>query len=284
MTELYDSYDDLFEDLHVHTLYSKDSREIPEKYVELAISRRLSYLGFSDHIDLDPTDKDFGYYSYQQAYESFRSISDSYSDKVNLLFGLEVTYQNFLESEIKRSIENKPYDYLIGSVHRVEGYTVSGPHGTQFFDGKTEEEAYTVYFDELERMVEMRFFDIVGHFDVIKRYGVRFYGPFRAEKYMEKIQRILEKVIQSGMVLEINSSGYRHELKEPYPSYEILSAYRELGGTKLVLGSDAHSTKHLGAFMRKAVIEALKIYDFEVVCFRKREQFTLCRLSDVAKI
>lgn len=272
------------EDLHIHTFFSKDSKELPENYVKSGIERGLSYLGFSDHIDLDPFDKDFGYYNYDQARGSFLALNEKYESSINLLFGLEVTYQSTLEESVINSIQGKPYDYLIGSIHRIDGFTVSGPHGTGFFVGLDEITAYMKYFAELEKMVEMNYFDIIGHFDVIKRYGKNYYGSFRANKYREVIEKILRKALDRGMVLEINSSGFRQDLNEPYPSPDILSMYAEVGGREVVLGSDSHSTKHFGVLLRESVTSALSVSDFEVVVYNNRRKERLCSLSEIVKI
>lgn len=279
-----DLYDGICEDLHIHTLHSKDSKEIPEKYIEVAIERKMSYLGFSDHLDLDPIDKDYGYYKYEDVYKTFSFLREKYGDSINILLGLEVTYQSNLEKSVMDFVDMKPYDYIIGSIHRLQGFTVSGPHGLGFFMGKDESSAYNLYFEELEKMVEMNYFDIIGHFDVIKRYGKNYYGNFMPEKYREIIERILKKAVQSNMVLEINSSGYRQDLNEPYPNFAILEMYRDIGGKRIVLGSDAHKVNQMGAFLKKTIAEVLSIYDFEVVVYSNRKQFFLCHLSEIVKI
>lgn len=279
-----DLYNGICEDLHIHTLYSKDSKEIPEKYIEVAIERKMSYLGFSDHLDLDPIDKDYGYYKYEDVNKTFSTLGEKYKDSINILLGLEVTYQSNLEKSIMDFVDMKPYDYIIGSIHRLQGFTVSGPHGLGFFMGKDELTAYNLYFEELEKMVEMNYFDIIGHFDVIKRYGKNYYGNFIPEKYREIIERILKKAVQNDMVLELNSSGYRQGLDEPYPNLAIVEMYGNIGGKRIVLSSDAHKLEHMGAFLKKTIAEALSVYDFEVVVYSKRKQFFLCHLSEIVKI
>ena len=85
------------EDLHVHTKFSKDSKEEPERYITLAIERDIKYLGFSDHIDLDPTDKDYGYYRYEDALSSYNMLKKKYENNLNLFFATEVTYQKIVQ-------------------------------------------------------------------------------------------------------------------------------------------------------------------------------------------
>ena len=271
----------IIEDLHIHTKFSKDSKEEPEKYLPVAIERGIEYLGFSEHIDLDPLDKDFGYYNYGEALASYKELNRKYGNALNFLFATELTYQSTLEESIKQTLEGRPYDYVIGSVHRLEGFTISGPHGLRYFEVKDEQSSYNIYFEEVLKMVQMGFFEILGHLDVIKRYGIKYYGPFVAERYKDIIMEILREVVKRGQVIEINSSGFRQGVNEQYPSNDILEMYREAGGEELVIGSDAHNVRDFGAYLEEAVENALSVYDFEVVAFKKKEKIRLCRLSEL---
>ncbi len=269
----------IIEDLHLHTRVSKDSVQDPKTYAIEAIKRNIKYLGFTDHLDLDPVDKDYGYYRYNDAAKDITMLRNKYGNKLNLLFGVEVTYQKELENSILNATLDKDYDFLMGSVHRLEGFTIAGASGLPFFKGKDEKTAYEMYFEEMKSLVNMNYFQVVGHFDVIKRYGVQFYGPFYAEHYKEIIFPILSEIVKNGMVLEVNSSGFRQLPGEPYPSKEILSYYVSVGGTEITVGSDAHSIKQFNFGLKEALYYALKVFDFEVVAFIKKKKIRLGKIS-----
>ncbi len=271
----------IIEDLHIHTKFSKDSKEDPEKYLVLSLERGIEYLGFSDHIDLDPVDKDYGYYKYDEAFSSYKELNDSFGDKLHFLFAAEVTYQPGLEESIGNAINGHPYDYVIGSVHRLQGFTISGLKGIGYFEGKDEFTAYNKYFEEVLKMAQTDFFQIVGHLDVIKRYGATFYGAFDASKYSRIIQKILLTTVEKNMVIEINSSGFRQGVGEQYPSKKILEMYRDIGGREIIIGSDAHTVNNFGAYLDEAVKNALSVYDFDVITFDKKKKINLCKLSDL---
>ena len=274
----------IIEDLHLHTHISKDSRQDGEKYIAEGIKRGINYIGFSDHLDLDPIDKDFGYYNYENAYRDYTLFSKKYNEQINLLFGVEVTYQSSLEKSILKNTEGKPYDYLIGSVHRLEGFTIAGKSGIPFFEGKNEKTAYMMYFEEMAKLVSMNYFQIIGHFDVIKRFGVEFYGKFYAEKYAAIIKDILREIVTQGAVIEINSSGYRQPPKEPYPSKEILQMYREAGGTEIAIGSDAHNIKHFGEGLEDALALAGSVFNFEIVAFKNKKKIKCGKINSFENI
>lgn len=269
------------EDLHVHTRISKDSKEDPEKYIVKAIERGIEYLGFSDHIDLDPKDKDFGFYRYEDARQSYIELKEKYNNGLSLLFATEVTYQNNIEKSIQNNLQGRPYDYIIGSIHRLEGYTISSPRGIQFFNGKDETTAYSIYFEEVDRMINTGFFDIVGHFDVLKRYGNSIYGTFNANRFEAIIVPLMKKIVEKNLVIEINSSGFRHKLSEQYPANDILRMYRDCGGREITIGSDAHNASQFGVYMEETLKNALSIFDFNIVVFAQRKKIKLSRLSEL---
>jgi len=273
----------IIEDLHLHTKYSKDSKEEPINYVNLAKERGISYLGFSEHIDLDPLDKDFGYYKFENAYSEYLRLKEVVNSSFDFLFAVEVTYQSNLHGAIEGEVLTKPFDYIIGSVHRVQGYTISGPHGVRYFEGLDEYTAYMRYFEEVLNLVETDYYDIVGHIDVIKRYGKNFYGDFQIDKYESILTEILKKVIEKNKVIEINASGFRQGFNEPYPSKEILELYMNLGGQEVTLGSDAHSVKQFNAYLEEAVLFAVQVFDFDVVSYKMRNKKKVSKLSDLLK-
>ena len=273
----------IIEDLHLHTKYSKDSKEEPINYVNLAKERGISYLGFSEHIDLDPLDKDFGYYKFENAYSEYLRLKEVVNSSFDFLFAVEVTYQSNLHGAIEGEVLTKPFDYIIGSVHRVQGYTISGPHGVRYFEGLDEYTAYMRYFEEVLNLVETDYYDIVGHIDVIKRYGKNFYGDFQIDKYESILTEILKKVIEKNKVIEINASGFRQGFNEPYPSKEILELYVKLGGREVALGSDAHSVKQFNAYLEEAVLFAAQVFDFDVVSYKMRNKKKVSKLSDLLK-
>lgn len=52
---------------------------------------------------------------------------------------------------------------------------------------------------------------------------------------------LLTSVIDHGLLLEVNTSGYRAGMGAPMPDATILSLYKDLGGRLVSVGSDAHS-------------------------------------------
>lgn len=75
-------------------------------------------------------------------------------------------------------------------------------------------------------------FQAMAHLDFPRRY-------FDSWEIPEKtINSILELMIKKEILLEINTSSISNDCTEPLPSYNIIKKYIELGGKKVVLGSD----------------------------------------------
>jgi histidinol-phosphatase (PHP family) len=125
---------------------------------------------------------------------------------------------------------------------------VSEPSAAEAYFGKhSQRQAYLPYFEELLRAAHSGLGDLLGHFDLVKRYGVAHYGRFEPATFAEEIRTVLRAAVEAGVGLEINASGLRQAPGEPYPGLAVLRWYRELGGEILAIGSDAHRVEHLAA-------------------------------------
>ena len=88
-------------------------------------------------------------------------------------------------------------------------------------------------------------FHVLGHIDIIRRYGSYTDKTIKYCDYSDIIDEIFKLLIYNGKGIEINTSGYRYRLESTMPDFELLKRYRELGGEILTIGSDAHTTQHI---------------------------------------
>ncbi len=96
------------------------------------------------------------------------------------------------------------------------------------------------YFDEVAAGARSGLFDAMGHIDFVKRYLVPHVPVADLAEAPELYDDILRALVDSGTALEVNTSGLRQAAGETYPSAAIVRRFRELGGTRLTVGSDAH--------------------------------------------
>ena len=238
-------------DLHVHSTCSADGGSSIADYARRAQELCLVEVGLCEHADFDPRDRSYRYLDlarYDREIETARTIAP----QVQLRQGVEITYQADLEAEIRTWLAGKSWDYVISSVHLVDyddGWAmVSEPSAAEAYFGKhSQRQAYLPYFEELLRAAHSGLGDLLGHFDLVKRYGVAHYGRFEPATFAEEIRTVLRAAVEAGVGLEINASGLRQAPGEPYPGLAVLRWYRELGGEILAIGSDAHRVEHLAA-------------------------------------
>jgi len=83
-------------------------------------------------------------------------------------------------------------------------------------------------------------FDILGHIDLIRRYGCYDDKTLKLDDFKDRVDAILKALVEKGKGLEVNTSGFRYNLDSPMPDYEIIKRYRELKGEIICTSSDAH--------------------------------------------
>lgn len=232
-------------DCHLHTAFSGDSATPPEDMAERAMEIGLSGITVTDHLDLhyrhDPGLFDLDIPAYRTA---ISALSRKYnSPAFKILLGVEVGLKEECAEENRRIVQENPFDFVIGSIHEVDG---ADPYYPEFYEGKTAEEAINSYFDTmLTNIRTFPDFDALGHLDYIARYTARYCGPLEGtltyEKYAEKIDPVLGWLVQNGKALEVNTGSFRNNMVEPNPSYIILKKYFDMGGREITLGADAHT-------------------------------------------
>lgn len=134
-----------------------------------------------------------------------------------------------------------PLDFIMGSIHNIDNTKL------RLFVAKYGAAANARYFEEVYKMVCEADIDVIAHLDLIKRYSHDTIGIYEYNEHHDILQAILEKAIERGIGIEINTSGLRGSLQDTMPSKQILRLYKELGGEILTIGSDSHAAETVGA-------------------------------------
>jgi len=162
--------------------------------------------------------------------------------------------------EMKRFIHANDFDFLIGSIHIVDHIVISSEkHAKEFYAKNKEEDAYRKYFETMAKLVEWGEFDAVGHFDINKRHGYRFYGEFKPERYKSLIKPILEKMAKKGIGIELNTGSLHTRCGELFPHPQILKWCLEAGIEHYTIGSDAHKENEVNRYLEEARIIAKEV-------------------------
>lgn len=247
-------------DCHIHSDFSGDSSMAAEVACDTAIIRGLSGLAFTDHLDIDFPDFDIEFNINFDVYSEFMDkLKNKYSGKLKVLKGIEAGIQAHVIEETQAIIENYDFDYVIGSVHIIDGMD---PYQKIFYEGKTKDAAYKRYLEEvLSAISSFDQFDVLGHIDYIVRNGGYDDRSLRYADYRDLIDSIFKMLAIKGKGIEINTASYRDKPGINTPQYDImlLKRFRELGGELICLGSDSHSPEHIGykfKYFQEMLLEA----------------------------
>ena len=254
-------------DLHNHTPLCNHAEGEMKEYIQKAIDADTKYLGFSDHapMDFDPEYR-MKFEQMQEYEEEVLKNRESYKKQIDILLGYEVDY---LEGHIDRRVLEANVDYLIGSVHFLEGWGFDNPEFIGQWENQDIDEIWQKYFDTIEAMAKSKLFDIVGHFDLIKVFK---FMPKGEITLMAK--NALEAIKASDMVLELNVAGYRKDVREPYPSKALLTQAYALS-IPITFGSDAHKPEQVGLFNKEITSLAKEVGYTECAYFKKRKRYFL---------
>jgi histidinol-phosphatase (PHP family) len=229
-------------DYHMHTPLCRHASGEAEEYARRAVELGIEEIGFSDHSPMPPDyDPDWrmGIGDYEEYVRRVLACRKAFP-QLTVRLGLEADFHPGTEGFVREILRRHEFDYVIGSVHYLGDWGFDNPEKAQLFEGRDLHATYAQYWDLVTGLARTRMFDIVGHPDVIKKFGHR---PSRDYEPLERAA--LEAVAEAGMALDVNTSGLRRPAKEIYPSLRILRAARAMG-IGITFGSDAHDPARVG--------------------------------------
>ncbi len=249
-------------DAHLHTELSPDSLVPMELYAAQAFERGIPEIAITDHLDFLPGAPAYEYTDYPTRQRAVRELQERWAGRVKIHFGVELTYESRYDAEIRAYLRDNKYDYVLGTVHG----TADGPYGTDNIDavveGKSLAEAVAPNFEEVLAAIQTGLFDTIGHLDQVKRWLLPWFSPADFAGAAELYEPLLAALVESGAALEVNSSGLRHPVHETYPAAWAVQRFRDLGGRRVTVGSDAHLPKSF-AFGLEEACEILAAAGFE---------------------
>ena len=256
-------------DFHIHTHYSFDGFHSMKELAEKAISIGLQELCFTDHkdYDFDGEGSDFTF-SYEDFFKELETTAYYYQNHIKIKAGVEFGLQPHNLERYEDDMEKYPFDFIIGSLHSAKKTDI---FTGDFFDHRTQQEAYADYFNDLLQVIRQGApFSVVGHLDMIKRYG-NYSKPLHPSHYHDMVKSIFMELIQRNQGIEVNTSGYRYHLEDAHPSVDLLQLYHRLGGEIVVVGSDAHKIAELG-FRFSETLHILNSIGFRYICTYEKLQ------------
>jgi histidinol-phosphatase (PHP family) len=232
---------DLPLDAHLHTNLSPDSDVPIDAFARQALERGIDELAITDHVDFEPGTPAYAFTTFAERERLVRDAAERWAPRgVAIRFGVELTYDRRFEDDIRDHLRTHAYDYVIGSVHVYRSSPYEASRVARFVEGKPLHEIVAPFFDEVAAAARSGLFDALGHLDFVKRYLFPHVTPAQLAAASELYDPILRALVDSGTALEVNTSGLRQAAAETYPSATIVARFRELGGERVTVGSDAH--------------------------------------------
>lgn len=238
-------------DHHMHSEFSADSTQDYEVLIQEAIAAGKQALVTTDHYE--PINEDTGFFCLDiPAYYAKVEQMQAKYPQIRLIKGIEIGYEPCMHQRTVEMIASEQFELIILSIHSIQAGLDFGDtfkkQGYWPYDGDPVKE----YFESMLALVrDVDGFQILGHVDVITRYFAA--ELFNFEQYRPILTEIFEQSIRKDIAIDLNTSGWRYGLNYPHPQPQILALYRELGGTRICLGSDAHQAIDVNADFDKAV-------------------------------
>lgn len=225
-------------DYHIHTKYS-DGACSHREIINLAIEQGVTEIGFTDHFGIYPNDWTASEESLQLIVDKVLDLKKEFKDRINILLGLEVDYYPEKEQETREILSRYPFDYLMGSIHFVDGDNFDSDPNHPIYAKYSTDQLYELYYDTVIKAINSGMFTTMSHLDLIKKYNYLSSKDFTG--LYKKMARLL---VEKDIMVEYNTSGYSRPCKDFFPSNEITSIFiRE--GVKFTIGSDTHTEDHL---------------------------------------
>ena len=196
-------------DYHMHTALSDGEGEM-DAFVARAAVLGLAEIGFTDHLVPRVCEEVFEEEGYGlpgqdvAGYANAVRRAAAHGDGPRVLLGVEVDYVPGTEAEMEGLLAREAFDYVIGSVHFADGFAVDSTSLKDDPRWDDVDAVYRAYWETVARAAAWGRFDVVGHLDLVKKFGRR---PSKAMVAAE--DEALAAIRDAGLAIELNTSGLR---------------------------------------------------------------------------
>jgi histidinol-phosphatase (PHP family) len=258
-------------DYHVHLREDSDHRRPEEEahteanvelYISAADDAGVGELGCSEHI-----------YRFRQALGLWRhpfweqqahDDLDAYCEFVRstpLRLGIEADYVPGAEDRTASLLDERDFDYVIGSVHFVGERAVDHDRYDVWDGGGDPDAIWRRYFETVAAAARSELFDVLAHPDLVKVWGRARPLPDRDPRFY--YEPLVEAIAETAVAVEVSTAGLRKPVGEIYPA-PALAAMCVEADAAFVLSSDAHVPGDVG-YAYESAVETMRSWGIEQV-------------------
>ncbi|MGI5894735.1 MAG: PHP domain-containing protein [Candidatus Merdivicinus sp.] len=259
----------LLYDMHTHTTRSFDAEASLRAQCARAEAMGLTGFAVTDHCDVNMQSLNCARTVFAAGGADLRRLRED-GLPFELLQGIELGEPLEDLPYAEEMLSLLPYDYVIGSIHNSPGQ-----QDFYFLDcGSIDlDKLLKPYFEELIRLAQWAKTDSIAHITYPLRYIEGKYNrKVDLTPYLDLIDELFRTIRDKGLALEINASGLRQEIGRPMPDERFIRRYYELGGRKIIFGSDAHTARDLAAGIPECMDLCRNIGFKQAVFFRNRQE------------
>jgi histidinol-phosphatase (PHP family) len=226
---------------HNHSTWSDGATPIAA-LVERADQLGVDELGISDHYVLHPSGRACAWSMPVDLVGAYAQEIRAYAGRTGpvVRLGLEVDWFPGHADAIRAALDGIDFDYLIGSVHEVDGFPIDAAAAHwNALSPEARDEQHRRYWVAMASLARSGLFDIAAHLDLTKKFGHHPVGDLS-----DVVDEALDAIAEADLVVEINTAGWHRPCGSAYPTLDILRRCHRRG-IPVTLSSDAHEPDHL---------------------------------------
>ena len=274
-------------DMHTHSDHSHDAKIPMPQIYEGCRRSGIKIMAAADHYDgCFCADGPYDWSHIRASNAEADELTAQYGGDGMVLRSIELGEPQWDPEQSKRVIAESNFDVVVGAIHAVKSPMFADKQllkrcfSQLKYDELTARQIYDLmdayYRDNLE-MVRTMDIDICAHLTCAVGYFMSRHKIFvGVEQFKEQIRAILQEIIDRGIALEVNFSGYPGS-GIVSPHLWIVEMYRDMGGYLICMATDAHSPARTGVGYPEGV-QILKNMGFRHIFYYKDRKPVQCTL------